>query len=212
MVYKKFINNHGSEALILQAARKVFVRKGYEGARMQEIADEAGINKALLHYYFRNKEKLFDTVFLEAFKNFWPSIESELLRENRSVKCLIKVVVNAYTDMLMKMPYLPAFLIGEMNRSPERMEDLLLATGIKPDFVINVIRTGIDNGEVVPMDPRSLIINIVGLSLFPFISRPVLSRMFFESNTEYIEFLENRRTTLYEFVCRSVLTEYHSKI
>jgi TetR/AcrR family transcriptional regulator len=208
MVNKKSTKNQDTEALIVQAARKVFVRKGFAGARMQEIADEAGINKALLHYYFRSKEKLFDKIFLEAFKNFWPSIQTELEQGNGSVKCLIKAAVNAYTDMLMEMPYLPAFVIGEINRSPERMEELLKATGINPALIIGVIERGIENGEVIRIDPRSLVINIVGLSLFPFISRPLLSRMFFESNEEFMTFVENRRTNLCEFVCRSVLTEH----
>jgi hypothetical protein len=110
----------------------------------------------------------------------------------------------------MKMPFLPAFVIGEINRSPERMEDLLLATGINPQFVLDVIQKGIDRGEVIPLEPRSLLINIVGLSLFPFISRPLLSRMFFQSDEEFFKFLENRRTDLFEFICRSVLTEYQS--
>lgn len=210
MVGKKSSEKEDTEELILKAARQVFVRKGYEGARMQEIADEAGINKALLHYYFRSKEKLFDKIFSEAFRNFWPSVQVGVQQGNETVKSLIKAAVNAYTDLLMKMPFLPAFVIGEINRSPERMEDLLLASGINPRFVLEIIQKGIDRGEVIPVDPRSLLINIVGLSLFPFISRPLLSRMFFESDDDYLEFLENRRTDLYEFICRSVLIEYQS--
>ena len=210
MVNKKKSEKEDTEELILIAARQVFVRKGYEGARMQEIADEAGINKALLHYYFRSKEKLFDKIFLEAFRNFWPSVKEELERGNGTVKSLIRAAVHSYTDLLMKMPFLPAFVIGEINRSPERMEDLLLATGINPQFVLDVIQKGIDRGEVIPLEPRSLLINIVGLSLFPFISRPLLSRMFFQSDEEYFTFLENRRTDLCEFICRSVLTEYQA--
>lgn len=210
MVNKKTTENQDAEALILQAAREVFVHKGYDGARMQEIADEAGINKALLHYYFRSKEKLFDKIFLEAFNNFWPSIQTELQQGNGSVKSLIKAAVNAYTDMLMQMPYLPAFVIGEINRSPDRIEELMLATGINPELIIKVIENGIESGEIIPIEPRSLVINIVGLSLFPFISRPLLSRMFFKSDEEFMTFLENRRINLYEFICRSVLTEYQA--
>jgi TetR/AcrR family transcriptional regulator len=63
-----------TERKILQAAREVFQRKGLYGARMQEIADAAGINKALLHYYFRNKDKLFDAIFSDVFQNFIPGL------------------------------------------------------------------------------------------------------------------------------------------
>jgi AcrR family transcriptional regulator len=204
MVRKK---DQNTEKLILEAARTVFEKKGFEGARMQEIADEAGINKALLHYYFRSKEKLFDTIFREAFNNFWPSIEAEINGKDATVKDLIKGVVNAYTNMLRKMPFLPGFIVGEINRSPERVEGLLRATGIKPDFVIGIIKNGIDRGEIIAIDPRELIINIIGLSIIPYLSRPVLWRMFYDSPDEYDKFLEGRRKTLYEFICRSILKE-----
>jgi TetR/AcrR family transcriptional regulator len=204
MVAKK---DQNTEKLILEAARTVFERKGFDGARMQEIADEAGINKALLHYYFRSKEKLFDNIFHEAFGNFWPSIEAEINGKDATVKDLIKAAVNAYTDMLLKMPFLPGFIVGEINRFPERVEELLRSTGIKPDFVIGIIKRGIDKGEIIDIDPRELIINIVGLSIFPYLSRPVLWRMLYGSPEEYDKFLENRRKTLYEFICRSILIE-----
>jgi len=208
MVDKKE-KNKDTEAQILDAARKVFVRKGYDGARMQEIANEAGMNKALLHYYFRSKDKLFDQIFKEAFSNFWPSIEVFVSQKDARVKDLIKVVVNNYVDLLVKMPFLPAFVVGEINRSPERMEELILSTGINPGKVIEIIKKSIENGEMVRMDPRELIINIIGLSVFPFLSRPLLSRMFWESQEKYMEFLESRRDSIYDFICRSVLTEFN---
>lgn len=205
MVSIKEGNSPDTETLILEAARKVFIRKGYDGARMQEIADEAGINKALLHYYFRSKEKLFNQIFLAAFKDFWPSIKSELEQGDGSVKCLIRAGVNAYTDMLMKTPYLPAFVVSEINRSPERMEGLLQASGVDAAFVMAVVQRGIDRGEVLPMDPRSLLINMLGLVLFPFISRPVLSRLFFDSEEAFMAFVGQRRQEVYAFMCRAVL-------
>lgn len=205
MVITKEEKGPDTEMLILEAARKVFIRKGFDGARMQEIADEAGINKALLHYYFRSKEKLFDQIFLVAFKDFWPSIQSQLAQGDGSVKSLIRAGVNAYTDMLLKMPYLPAFVVGEINRSPQRVEELLRSSGIDAAFVVELVQRGIDRGEVLPMDPRSLIINMLGLVLFPFISRPVLSRMFFASEEEFLSFVAQRREEVCSFLCRAVL-------
>lgn len=208
MVNKKE-KNQDTEQLILEAARKVFIRKGFDGARMQEIANEAGINKALLHYYFRSKDKLFDQIFREVFKSFWSSIEIIITKEDAGVKDLINVAVNNYVDLLMKMPFLPAFIVGEINRSPERIEELVLSTGVNSGKIIEIVKRSIENGEIIPMDPRELIVNIVGLSIFPFITRPILSRMFWQSSKEYEEFLENRRNSVYEFICRSVLTEYN---
>lgn len=208
MVNKKFKKDHDAEQRIIEAARKVFIKKGFDGARMQEIADEADINKALLHYYFRSKEKLFDHIFKEAFKHFWPSIEDIMQKKDATVKDLIKAAVDGYMDILERMPFLPVFIIGEINRSPERMEELMLSAGIRPDVVVKIIRNAINNGEMIDMDPRELVVNIVGLSIFPYLSRPLLSRMFWNSAEEYEQFLENRRTTVFDFICRSVLVEH----
>ncbi|MGM0377463.1 MAG: TetR/AcrR family transcriptional regulator [Bacteroidota bacterium] len=93
-----------TEEQILKAARRLFENKGFYGARMQEIADEAGINKSLLHYYFRSKEGLFDQIFLEAFKDFWPSIEEIAQNEDAGVRDLIRTAVNGYIDILTRMP------------------------------------------------------------------------------------------------------------
>jgi TetR/AcrR family transcriptional regulator len=201
--------NQDAEQRIIDAARKVFIKKGFDGARMQEIADEADINKALLHYYFRSKEKLFDHIFKEAFKHFWPSIESLMQKKkDATVKDLIKAAVDGYMDILERMPFLPVFIIGEINRSPERMEELMLSAGIRPDVVVKIIRNAINNGEMIDMDPRELVVNIVGLSIFPYLSRPLLNRMFWNSAEEYEQFLKRRRTTVFDFICRSVLVEH----
>ncbi|MGQ1890461.1 TetR/AcrR family transcriptional regulator [Thermophagus sp. OGC60D27] len=204
MVKNKKDKSPDTEERILNAANRVFEKKGYEGARMQEIADEAGINKALLHYYFRSKDKLFDRIFKEAFSQFWPSIQRETQKEVVDIRDLITTLVNGYMDILEDKPFLAAFVVGEINRSPDRIKELLLSSGLEPEKVIKIVQTAIDKGEIVKMDPRELIINVVGLSIFPFIARPLIRNMFWESNEEYGHFLKNRRKTVYEFICRSV--------
>ncbi len=196
-----------SEEVILNAARRVFTRKGYNGARMQEIADEAKMNKALLHYYFRSKDKLFDRVFLEAFKEFWPSIEAVAGQEEVSVNQLIRAIVDGYMDILEKMPFLPNFVINELNRAPERVEGLILASGIKPETVSGILNRSIQKGEMRPMDPRELLINIIGLCVFPVLARPLTERLLWPPGESYDGFLKKRRNTVYDFVCNSVLKE-----
>lgn len=204
------MNNHDSENLsveenILAAARSVFSRAGYEGARMQEIADEAQVNKALLHYYFRSKSKLFDAIFSEAFKSFWPNLEPRLLDGKTSMKEIIWLTVNGYMDILVKTPYLPTLIVGELNRSPEKVEDLFQMAGVRHELMIAVIQKGIESGEVVQIEPRDLILNVLGMLVSPFLSKPLLARLFLTSPAEFDEFLERRRMSLYEFICRGVL-------
>ncbi len=107
-----------TEAKILEAAKKVFILNGFDGTSMQQIANEAGINKSLLHYYFRTKEKLFAAVFSFAFQNFVPQIQ-EILNSDISVVIKIERIVAEYMDMLMKNEFIPAFILHEINRNPD---------------------------------------------------------------------------------------------
>ena len=116
----KNVKNKGAEEKILVAARKVFTTKGMAGARMQDIADEAGINKALLHYYFRDKDKLFEVVFMEEAQKFFPKINAIF---NSDVPLFEKIenFVNEYIDEMQENPYLPWFVMNEVNRDPDQL-------------------------------------------------------------------------------------------
>lgn len=109
-----------TEDFILNAAKLVFARKGLAGARMQEIADEAGINKALLHYYFRSKENLFNAVFIDLLgsiqKKFLSILNSEMELFDK-----IRFFFTGYTEFLLENSFLPGFIINEMNQDPEKM-------------------------------------------------------------------------------------------
>jgi TetR/AcrR family transcriptional regulator len=111
---KKDLN---TEEKILAAARAVFMEKGMDGARMQDIADRAGINKALLHYYFRNKDKLFEMIFQDAMGRFMPRLADVIIAD---VDFFVKIekMVSMYMDMLAQNPYLPQFVLNEVNRQP----------------------------------------------------------------------------------------------
>lgn len=196
--------NLSQEQIILDAASKVFMRKGYDGARMQEIADEAGINKALLHYYFRSKDLLFERIFRQAFREFWPSIEPVLIAGNANARTIIKAAINGYVDLLDRIPYLPNFILSEINRDPAKVAMLLQESGIKPQLVIMALEAAMDRGELVRMDARELIIYMIGLCVFPVIARPLMGHLLFPNDIEYQQFMSNRKETLYRFICQAV--------
>ena len=102
----------------LSAAREVFLQKGFAGARMQDIADEAGINKALLHYYFRSKEKLFETIFREAFEKLIPHI-TEVFSSDLPFYDKIRAFTDAYITMAIENPFIPLFVLNAMHSDPE---------------------------------------------------------------------------------------------
>lgn len=199
--------NLTTEGNILAAARRVFSRSGYEGARMQEIADEAGVNKALLHYYFRSKSQLFDAIFSESFKSFWPKLEPTLMNDEVPMKEIVRLIVDGYMDLLTEMPYLPLLIIGELNRSPEKVEKLIFKAGVRPDLIVKTIQKRIERGEVVSIAPHDFFASILGMLTFPFLAAPFIKGMFFTSDDEFFEFLEYRRKSLYEFICRGVLVD-----
>jgi len=128
-----------TEQLILGAAKKVFIRKGLDGTRMQEIADEAGINKSLLHYYFRSKDKLFDVIFKEIVMSFAPRIV-EILNSPISLFDKIELFVATYIDLLLKNPYIPGFLVNEVSKNPERIVSALKMQGVNPAIMREQLR------------------------------------------------------------------------
>lgn len=185
---------------ILRAAREVFVEKGLNGARMQEIANRAGINKALLHYYFNNKETLFDFVFKEAFSQFWPRINEELLRDV-PFRSVVKAVVHGYMTMLRERPYLPNFILNELHTNPDRLERLMKEAGFHPEVLIAKIQQEIEHGTCRAFDPREIIINVISLSMFPFAARPLVQRVWFGNDPEqYEQFINRRAETLVQFL------------
>ncbi|MBE0638342.1 MAG: TetR/AcrR family transcriptional regulator [Bacteroidales bacterium] len=196
-----------AEQLILQSARKVFIEKGMTGARMQEIADEAGINKALLHYYFRSKDQLFQSVFLEAFQKFMPQVELLISSELPFLQKL-EIFVHNYIGIIIENPYLPGFVLHELSQNPQRLADLLSNRLNRiPDFLAQ-IQQEIQNGLLKPFDPRQILINTFALCIFPFVARPIMNAVVFQNDrTAYERFLEQRKTDVFNFIKSAILIE-----
>ena len=129
---------NSTEKQILEAAQKVFVLKGFDGARMQEIADEAGINKSLLHYYFRSKENLFESIFIDAFMKVQANL-ADLVSSDRPFLEKIQNFIDLYLDILTANPYLPAFVSHEVNRNPEKILSIIVGTCLGLESFIDQI-------------------------------------------------------------------------
>lgn len=194
-----------AEEKILAAARKVFLHKGFTGARMQEIADEAGINKALLHYYFRSKEKLFEEIFREAFGKLLPSLAG-IFKEPISIFEKIERFTEGYITIVLEHPYIPVFVLSEMHRNPDEFFD----THVRPDLRSNVQLIGkqfaeaIAQGLIRPIDPRQLMMNMMSLCVFPFVARPMLQRMMQASDKTYHSLLEQRKKEVSQFIIAAI--------
>jgi len=194
-----------TEEKIVEAAKTVFIKKGMDGARMQEIADEAGINKALLHYYFRSKEKLFDAIFERVIRMAFPKI-SQIIFSDLHFRMKVEQAIDTYLDLLLKHPYLPAFILKEINRDASLFINLIKKFGFDPQPVLKVISDAMDRGEIVRMKPEHLMVNVISLSVFPFAVRPLISYVAFGGDEKAMKaFLEERREVVKEFVLRAII-------
>jgi TetR/AcrR family transcriptional regulator len=196
-----------TEQRILDAAHSVFVRRGTAGARMQEIAEEAQVNKALLHYYFRSKNRLAEAVFRRVAASLFARVGT-ILGGDEPLDRKIERVVALYLDQLSATPYAPGYVISELNQHPERSGQLLDAvrqirdqTG-SPNFLAALaaqIQASTRAGDIRPIAPEQFIVNLVSLCVFPFAARPLLCTILQLDDTGFQRFIAQRKATLPRF-------------
>jgi AcrR family transcriptional regulator len=193
-----------TEQKILEAAKKVFLRKGMAGARMQEIADLAGINKSLLHYYYRSKDKLFLEVFRMAIHDFIPEIQNILFSEDSILK-KIERFVDEYMKVLLENPFVPMFILQEMQRDPERLFNIFVEAGIHPQMVLDQFKKAMEFAEIQSADPKHLLVNILSLCIFPIAAKPMMQRMLYDNDSEaYEAFLQERKKVVSDFIKNAI--------
>ena len=196
--------NSSTEQKIFDAAEAVFIKNGMEGARMKEIADIAGINKALLHYYYRNKEQLFMAVFQNAVDQFIPNIYNLLISE-LSLFDKIRAFLEQYGKILMKKQFLPLFILHEINRKPDKLVHTITSKGIQPQMLINQINEEVRAGSIKPIEPRQLIVNLLSLCIFPIAGRPMFQRILFDNDADaYESFLHERMHSTADFIINAI--------
>lgn len=203
MVKKK--KDKGAEEIILSAARKVFMTKGMAGARMQDIADKAGINKALLHYYFRDKDKLFEVVFLIEAQKFFPKINA-IFNSEAPLFDKIRNFVTEYIDEMQENPYLPWFVLNEINRDPDQfMYKIWGKENLpKPAKFLEQIEQEIRKGTIKRINPVHLLMNLLSMTIFPFVAKPMFVRNIRLSDKQFAEIMEQRKREIPEFIIDSI--------
>ncbi len=199
------VKDTSTEQRIIEAARRVFMQKGMAGARMQEIADEAGINKALLHYYFRSKEKLFEHIFGEVIIRISMGLKNIFEKEMGVLERLTSIV-DIYVDTLMENRYLPLFVLNEMNQNPGRFSSLLqdnILEHMKKLFI--EIQKETESGQIRKTNPAHLLLNILGLIIFPFATYPVMQKVAPEEFKPFFNsFLEERKHEVKQFIINAL--------
>jgi len=185
-----------TEQKIKEAARKVFTQKGYAATRTRDIAGEAGINLALLNYYFRSKEKLFEEIILERIQQLFGTLVPILIDESTSLETKIDRLVSHYIDMLLEHPDLPIFVLSELREHPDRIQRKIpIATFLEQtNFFLQIRERKPD------INPIHFMLNILGMTVFPFATKPIFGSMESVQKTGFDNMMEERRKLIPSWV------------
>ncbi len=183
-----------TEARIKEVAQKLFQQKGFSATKTRDIADEAGINLALLNYYFRSKKKLFDLIISETFQAFFSGVINILNDENTSLEQKISLFVENYIDMLTKNPNVIHFILNTVRENPEEfIGKMNLIDKTKSSFFMGQFMEGIMKGEIPSINPVHLLLNLMSLVVFPFIATPMIITVTGIKQQDYFEMLQERK-------------------
>ena len=198
-------NDKQTEEKIFEAATDVFIEKGMDGARMQDIADHAGINKALLHYYYRTKDRLFNAVFEkiagQMFKKFAPVFD-----ENISLEEKIRFFFKEHITFLQKNPRLPGFLLNEINHNPARIKKLIQQIDVNKLWMTLEAqhKDELKKYNITRETMPQLMSSIAAISVFPFAARGILEGIFEKMNINFNDYMEERKGYAADFVIKAI--------
>ena len=196
-----------SEMAILTAARKVFTQKGYAAARMDDIAKEAGINRALLHYYFRSKERMFDIIFEQRMAEFFSGL-AQIIFSDQSITDKIRSIVEHDIDMVIAQPDLPIFIMQELTQNPQRLLNSAQGAGAKPGIMLKALNTGIKEAvaarEIRPVEASQLLINTMSLAIYPFIAKPMIKAMQDLDDAGFERMMKKRKKEVADFIINAL--------
>ncbi len=190
-----------TEARVKEAARAVFIRKGYAATRTRDIAEEAGINLAMLNYYFRSKERLFEIIMFETMFGFMQKMALVFNDEKTTIRQKVEVMIDTYTDTLIKEPNIPLFIMSEIrNDAIGFLEKLPVDKMVVSSYLVKQYKEAYNKGLVKEPNPLNFIINLMSLVQFPFIASPLIKKMGGLSDKQFNDFMQERKRTTIELI------------
>jgi TetR/AcrR family transcriptional regulator len=200
----KVVEDSTTEQKILAAAKQIFTLKGLSGARMQDIADQAGINKALLHYYFRSKDKLFEVIFHEAFSRFLPQL-NHVIASDMPLFEKIEKFTGYYIDMAIENPFLPLFVLNEMNKHPAEFFKKTWANNPpQVEILVAQIERDKKKGLIKNIAPVQLVMNMMSLCVFPFVGKPLFKMIMHIEEQQFRQLMEQRKKEVAAFIIAAI--------
>lgn len=199
--------DNSTEKAILEAALKVFTEKGFAATRMEHIAKEAKINRALLHYYFRSKDKMFDLIFAQRIGEFLSGIAQHMFSE-KPLRQKIEGIIEHEINMLIEHPHLPIFIFQELAQNPNRIMEFAKNAGAHPGELLKTfsaqVKTEVKKGTIRNVEPSHLLMSTMSMAIYPFIARPIIKAMLQLDDEEFKKLMKKRKDEVADFIFKSL--------
>lgn len=183
-----------TEQRIKDTARRIFQERGFSATKTRDIAEEAGINLALLNYYFRSKQKLFDIIMLEALRTFFSGMIPILNDESTSIHEKVELFVDKYIDMLSENPNVPSFIMNTVRENPD---DFIKKVGVldqaKSSVFVRQFMEAFMKGDLPPINPIHFMLNLMSLVVFPFLAQPMIMAVSGMPNDAFQSVVQDRK-------------------
>lgn len=195
-----------TEKRIKEAATKIFTEKGLAGARMQEIADAAGVNKALVHYYFRNKKNLFELIFEEKLFKLFGAL-SLIIFSGETFEEKIRQFVSTEIDTMMEFPQMPMFVLSELQQNPNMMKEKMKdkPIGMVRQQLRTIFQKEIDAGRIRDIPIEQFMINLISLCIFPFMGKPMISFVLDLDEEAFQKIVTDRKKLVADLILNDIL-------
>ncbi|MGN6490436.1 MAG: TetR/AcrR family transcriptional regulator [Agriterribacter sp.] len=191
MAKSKIVKEASAEEKIKEAARKVFTQKGYAATRTRDIAEEAGLNLALLNYYFRSKEKLFEIIMKEKMQQLFGVITPLLNDKSTTLDQKFEKIISNYIDMLTQNPDLPIFVLSEIRNNTGMFKQMQVGKLIQTSYFVEQLR------ERQPdVHPLHFIVSMLGMTVFPFVSKPVFQSVGVLTDESFTQMMQQRKALM----------------
>ncbi len=196
-----------TERTIFDAALQVFAREGRNGARMQGIADAADINKAMLHYYFRDKRTLYENVFAYTVRQFMASFDISLTEAPTFAETL-RVFIDGYVDFVRTHDAAMRLMVQENLAGGtllgEHMREATKTDRTPPSILVNTIEDAVEAGEIRPVDPHHAVLTVISTCLYFFVARPTVQILHPPAERDWDAFVEERKDHLFDLIYRGL--------
>ena len=189
-----------TEQSIIESAKILFIKNGYRGTSMREIAIDAKVNLAMLNYYFRSKDNLFELIFREAFEMMSCNVISALSSTDDNTLEKVAKFVDVYVNGLIKNPAIPSFIFQEVLNNPQRLSSQF-KDNKEFESILSILVTQLkedaEKGLIIPIEnPLNLFLDITSLCVFPFIIKPIVEAIAEVGDDIYMQIIENRKSEI----------------